>query len=101
MYMSGAGVPHIVKPILLSLDVKSLVMSEQVSSVWRDIMFTYDKAQDRQQPLACGGPSLIKRRGWFCQKEGGYNNTDVPYHINSLISHPYPLRTATRQAHFV
>ena len=33
---TGAGVPHIVEQILQSLDAKSLVMSDQVSSIWRD-----------------------------------------------------------------
>ena len=35
---TGAGVPHIAEQILQSLDVKSLVVSEQVSSTWRDII---------------------------------------------------------------
>ena len=35
---TGAGVPHILEQILQSLDVKSLAMSEKVSSVWRDII---------------------------------------------------------------
>ena len=63
----GAGVLHIVEQILQSLDVKSLVMSEQVSSIWRDVIEDLHiwkhliKNKIVYDPL---WKALFKRRGW-------------------------------------
>ena len=64
---TGAGVPHIVEQILQSLDVKSLVMSEQVSSAWRDIIGTLRIWKDLIKHKIDNKPlwrHLFKRRGW-------------------------------------
>ena len=81
---TGAGVPHIVEQILLSLDVKSLVMSEQVSSVWRDI-FEYLRIWKRlikhkidSNPL---WRALFKRRGWLVRRRVGI----LMYHTTSTL----------------
>ena len=64
---TGAGVPHIVEQILQSLDEKSLFKSEQVSSVWRDVIADLRiwkhliKYKIDSDPL---WRDLFKRRGW-------------------------------------
>ena len=64
---TGAGVPHIVEDILQSLDGKSLVASEQVSSIWRDVI---EDLQIWKHLIKCKTASsplwreLFKRRGW-------------------------------------
>ena len=64
---TGAGVPHIVEQILQSLDEKSLVTSEQVSSTWRDVIGDLRiwkhliKHKIDSDPL---WRDLFKRRGW-------------------------------------
>ena len=64
---TGAGVPHIVEQILQSLDVKSLVKSEQVSSTWRDVIGDLHiwkhliKHKIDSDPL---WRHLFKTRGW-------------------------------------
>ena len=64
---TDAGVPHIVEQILQSLDVKSLVKLEQVSSIWRDIVEDLHiwkhliKHKIDSDPL---WRALFKRRGW-------------------------------------
>ena len=87
---TGAGVPHIAEQILQSLDVKSLVVSEQVSSTWRDIIGDLRiwkhmiKHKIDSNPLWRG---LFKKRGWWVRKRVG---TDIPYHVKShlsLVSH--------------
>ena len=64
---TGAGVPHIVEQILQSLDVKSLGMSEQVSSVWRNIIEDLHIWKHMIQHNIDSNPlwrALFKRRGW-------------------------------------
>ena len=64
---TGAGVPLVVEQILQSLDVISLLMSEQVSSIWRDVIEDLRmwkhmiKCNIDSNPLWRG---LFKRRGW-------------------------------------
>ena len=75
---TGAGVLHIAEQILQSLDVKSLVKSEQVSSIWRDVIGDLHiwkhliKHNVDSKPL---WRALFKRRGWLVRKRVG---TDVP-----------------------
>ena len=64
---TGAGVPHIVEQILQSLDVKSLVMSEQVSSTWRDVIEDLHIWKHMIKHRIDSNPlwkALFKRRGW-------------------------------------
>ena len=64
---TGAGVPHIVEQILQSLDEKSLVKSEQVSSTWRDVIADLRIWKHLVKHKIDSDPlwrDLFKRRGW-------------------------------------
>ena len=64
---TGAGVPHIVEDILQSLDVKSLVASEQVSNIWRDIIEDFQIWKRLIKHKIASNPlwrDLFKKRGW-------------------------------------
>ena len=64
---TGAGVPHIVEQILQSLDVKSLVKSERVSSTWRDVIANLHIWKHLIKHNVDSNPmwrALFNRRGW-------------------------------------
>ena len=64
---TGAGVPHIAEDILSLLDPKSLTVSEQVSTLWRDTIKDLPiwkhlvKENVKNKPI---WRELFERRGW-------------------------------------
>lgn len=63
----ASGVPHIALSVLSYLDAKDLVVAEQVSTTWRDIIrYSYDwkqlvESNVERNPL---WKSVFSRRGW-------------------------------------
>ena len=78
---TGAGVPHIVEQILQSLDGKSLVISEQVSSIWREVIADLRIWKRLIKHKIASNPlwrAIFKRRGWWVKRRVG---TDMQRHI--------------------
>ena len=64
---TGAGVPHIPRQILECLDVKSLVRSEQVSVLWRELaadLSIWKHLVKNNTDSNKLWQALFKKRGW-------------------------------------